>query len=91
MKPDSTSGASILSRKIRLSILVMLSLFLVGVDGPKRTVQGVLMTPEVLSTLPQNQRVVVDTRPAWKFLLGHIPGAINLDNWREFTHQVKGV
>ena len=49
------------------------------------------MTPEVLSTLPQNQRVVVDTRPAWKFLLGHIPGAINLDNWREFTHQVKGV
>ena len=91
MKPDSTSGARILSRKIRVPILLILSLFLVGVNAPKSPVKGILMTPEALSTLPQSQRVIVDTRPAWKFLLGHIPGAINLDDWWEFTHKVKGV
>jgi thiosulfate/3-mercaptopyruvate sulfurtransferase len=93
MKPDSTSGARILSRKIRLFVPLILGLFLTGVHVPQSLAKGVglLMSPEVLSTLPQSQRIVVDTRPAWKFLLGHIPGAINLADWWEFTHKVKGV
>ena len=33
----------------------------------------------------------MDTRPAWKFLFGHIPGAINLDDWWEFTYKSEGV
>lgn len=91
MKPDSTSGARILSRKIRVPILLILSLFFIGIYAPQSLAKGLLMTAEVLITLPQSQRIVVDTRPAWKFLLGHIPGAINLDDWWEFTHKVKGI
>jgi len=93
MKPDSTSGVHILSRKIRGSFLLIVSLFLIGIHSPQCLAKGVelLMTPGVLSTLPQSKRIVVDTRPAWKFMLGHIPGAINLDDWWDFTHKINGV
>ena len=93
MKPDNTSGTRILSRKIRVSFLLIISLIFVGIHSPQGFAKevGLLMTPEGLSTLPQSQRIVVDTRPAWKFLLGHVPGAINLDDWWDFTHKVNGV
>ena len=94
MKPDSTSGARILSRKIRVSILLILSLFLTGIHAPQSFAKkgvGLLITPSMLSAIPQDKRVVVDTRPAWKFLFGHIPGAINLDDWWEFTYKSEGV
>jgi len=92
MKPDSTSGAHILSRKIRVTTLLILGLFLTAIHPPQSLAgKGVLMTPAMLNAIPQNQRVVVDTRPAWKFLLGHIPGAVNLDDWWEFTHKLDGV
>ncbi len=94
MKPDSTSGARILSRKIRVSILLILSLFLTGIHAPQSFAEkgvGLLITPAMLSAIPQDKRVVVDTRPAWKFLFGHIPGAINLDDWWEFTYKSEGV
>ena len=94
MKPDSTSGARILSRKIRVSILLILSLFLTGIHAPQSFAEkgvGLLITPSMLSAIPQDKRVVVDTRPAWKFLFGHIPGAINLDDWWEFTYKSEGV
>ncbi len=44
-----------------------------------------LITPEQVQSIPQNDKVLIDTRPSWKFLLGHIPGAINLSDWKEFT------
>jgi len=94
MKPDSTSRARILSRKIRVSILLILSLFLTGIHAPQSLAEKgaeLLITPAMLSAIPQDQRVVVDTRPAWKFLFGHIPGAINLDDWWEFTYKSEGV
>ena len=92
MKPDSTSGAHILSRKNRVSILLILVLFLTGIQAPKSLAEKkLLITPAMLSAIPQDQRIVVDTRPAWKFLLGHIPGAVNLDDWWEFTHKSEGV
>jgi len=33
----------------------------------------------------------IETRPSWKYLLGHIPGAINLSDWKEFTIKSNGV
>jgi thiosulfate/3-mercaptopyruvate sulfurtransferase len=93
MKPDSTSGARILSRKIRVNILLIMGLFLSGVHASQSLAQEVeiLMSPTMVSSIPENERVVVDTRPSWEFLLGHIPGAVNLDSWQEFTHEINGV
>jgi thiosulfate/3-mercaptopyruvate sulfurtransferase len=93
MKPDSTSGARILSRKIKVNILLILGLFWSGIYTPQSLANEVelLMTPAMVSTIPEHQRVIVDTRPSWKFLLSHIPGAINLGDWQEFTHTINGV
>ena len=94
MKPDSTSRALILSRKIKGLRALLLGLFLTAVQVTQSFANGILIHPEALSQIPQNQRILVDTRPAWKFILGHIPGAVNLDNWRAFTReqdQVKGL
>ncbi len=93
MKPDSTSGARILSRKIKVNILLILGLFLSGIYTPHSLASEVelLMTPAMVSAIPEQQRVIVDTRSSWKFLLSHIPGAINLSDWQEFTHTVNGV
>ena len=51
----------------------------------------ILMSPAQLASLPENQRVVIDTRPAWKYIAGHIPGAVNLSDWKEFSIKVNGV
>jgi len=51
----------------------------------------ILMNPVMINAIPKEQRVVVDTRPPWKFLFGHIPDAINLPDWQEFTHTLNGV
>lgn len=93
MKPDSTSGARILSRKIKVNILLILGLFLSGIHTPQSFASEVelLMTPAMVSAIPEHQRVIVDTRSSWKFLLSHIPGAINLSDWQEFTHTVNSV
>ncbi len=91
MKPDSTSGARILSRKIRVISLLLMGLFLAGLHPSHAKGTHLLVNPEELVNIPQNQRIVVDTRPSWKFMLGHIPGAINLNDWWEFTHKLDNV
>jgi len=82
-----------LSRKITVNIILIIGLFLSGIDTPQSIASEVkfLMTPEIMSSIPKQQRVVVDTRPSWKFLFGHIPEAINLSDWQEFTHKLNGV
>ena len=93
MKPDSTSGVHILSIKKKVNILLILSLFMTEIYTPQSFAGEVelLMTPAMVSAIPEHQRVVVDTRSSWKFVLSHIPGAINLGDWQEFTHTVNGV
>ena len=93
MKPDSTSGVRILSIKKKVNILLILSLFMSRIYTPQSFAGEVelLMTPAMVSAIPEYQRVVVDTRSSWKFALSHIPGAINLGDWQEFTHTVNGV
>jgi thiosulfate/3-mercaptopyruvate sulfurtransferase len=93
MKPDSTSGVRILSIKKKVNILLTLSLFMSGIYTPQSFAGEVelLMSPAMVSAIPEHQRVVVDTRSSWKFVLSHIPGAINLGDWQEFTHTVNGV
>ena len=95
MKHDSTSPNCILSRKIKAAFL-RVSLLTLGVMAlsqpalPSADFEP-LITPEQVQSIPKNERVLIDTRPSWKYLLGHIPGAININDWKEFTVNSNGV
>ena len=89
MKPDSTSAPLILSRKIRGVFLPVLGLVLMGLSPshyPQTKVNTkLLITPKTLKNIPLKQRIIIDARSKFKFLMGHIPGAVNLNDWRAFT------
>jgi len=95
MKHDITSPNCILSRKIKAVFLrvSILALAIVGMPQPalSSTDFEPLITLEQVQSLSLNERVLIDTRPSWKYLLGHIPGAINLSDWKEFTIKPSGV
>jgi thiosulfate/3-mercaptopyruvate sulfurtransferase len=91
MKPDSTSAARNLSRKIRGVFCLFAGIVLMGLSPQKNPVPNLLLTPSTLKNIPVEQRVIIDTRAKWKFLSGHIPGAINMSNWREFTTKKDGI
>ncbi len=95
MKHDITSLNRSLSRKIKALFLwvSILSFGIAGAAPPALSNSDFepLITVQELKSLPKNQRVLIDTRPSWKYLLGHIPGAINLSDWKDFTVQSGGV
>jgi thiosulfate/3-mercaptopyruvate sulfurtransferase len=91
MKPDITSAARNLSRKIRGIFYLLISMLLMGLSFHKSTIPELLLTPSSLKKIPAEQRVIIDTRAKWKFLTGHVPGAINMGNWKEFTTKKNGI
>jgi thiosulfate/3-mercaptopyruvate sulfurtransferase len=91
MNPDITSAARNLSRKIRGIFCLLAGMILMGSSPQKNPTSELLLTPSDLNKIPSEQRVIIDTRAKWKFLSGHIPGAINMSNWREFTTKKDGI
>jgi len=95
MKPDITSAHRILSRKIRAGLEAIFSLLMLGLIliWPTSTwaEKNLLITPRFINSTPKNQMVIVDTRSKFKYLLGHIPNAVHLGSWQDFTHKVDGV
>jgi thiosulfate/3-mercaptopyruvate sulfurtransferase len=91
MKPDITSAARNLSRKIRGIFYLLIGMLLMALSPHKSTIPELLLTPSTLKKIPAEQRVIIDTRAKWKFLTGHIPGAISMSNWREFTTKKNGI
>jgi len=98
MKPDITSAPLILSRKIRGIFWAVLGLVLLGLSPnhylKKEVNTKLLITPKILKNIPLKQRIIIDARSKFKFLMGHIPGAINLNDWRDFTskkNEIKGL
>ena len=75
--------------------LLVFGVFLIGsspIQSPELKVNSeLLMPPETLKKIPSDQRVVIDTRSKFKYLMGHIPGAVNLNNWRDFTSKQNGI
>lgn len=95
MKHDSTSPNCILSRKIKAHFLRVSILILAILVMPRPTLSSTdfepLITPEQVQSLSKTELVLIDTRPSWKYLLGHLPGSINLSDWQEFTIKSNGV
>ena len=94
MKHDITGENDNLSRKIKAIVLRVLVL-LTFMAGSSATFSHagfeLLITPEKLYRLDPDQILLIDTRAAWKHLLDHIPGSINLPSWKEFTVDQHGV
>lgn len=95
MRSNGTNGNSVLSRKITVCLALIFLAFIEGRGCPVLwalpTETGPLMSVNRLQTLSAKETVLIDTRPSWKFFVGHIPGAINLNDWREFTERRNGV
>ena len=95
MKPDVTSAHRILSRKIRkrlngIFLFLLLSLMLSSPPSI-RAEQSLIIAPKSLNSIPQDELVIIDTRSKFKYLLGHIPNALHLGGWQEFTQKIRGV
>ena len=75
--------------------MVVLGIFLISLTLPQNQQAQIntnlLVTGDTLINLPPEQIVIVDTRSKIKFLMGHIPGAINLNNWKEFTTKTNSI
>jgi thiosulfate/3-mercaptopyruvate sulfurtransferase len=91
MKLDITSAARNLSRKIRGIFYLLIGMLFMGVSPHKSAIPELLLTTSTLKKIPAEQRVIIDTRAKWKFLTGHIPGAISMSNWKEFTTKKNGI
>ena len=96
MKTDSTSGPLMLSSKIRMVLSLVSAIFLIGLSSSQNLHTQInpklLLTGDDLKNIPSEQKIIIiDTRSKFKFLMGHIPGAINLSNWEKFTSNKNGV
>jgi len=95
MKHDLTSRGGFLSRKIKVFTLalgwVLCTSFLAPSPVFSATNSGLVLSPEELRTLPQNEVVILDTRSRWKYLLGHIPGARHAGNWQDYVQKQDGI
>lgn len=49
------------------------------------------ITAEALAALPENERVILDTRSSVQFFLGHLPGAAPTGDWSDYTRKENGV
>ena len=95
MKHDITNDDRDLSRKIKGGFLaVVLLICMVGQAAPvfaNSLENSVSITVDRLRSLPLDEIVIIDTRSRWKYFLSHIPGSVNLPDWRDFTRKVDGV
>jgi thiosulfate/3-mercaptopyruvate sulfurtransferase len=91
MKVDLTSGIAYLSRKNNFFSIPVFGLFCMTFFFNSFAIAEGLdrgfISPNQLSELPADRRVIIDTRSAWKFFIGHIPDAVNLSDWRDFTEE----
>ena len=95
MKIDLTSAKRKLSSEIRgLVYLLAVLLAAPGMLGNPARAQAdspLEMTVSQLRALPPETTVVLDTRPIWSFLLGHVPGAQITGTWETYTVHRNGV
>lgn len=95
MNHDVTSAHHVLSRKIRARLEAIIStltlVFMLVLPIHSWAENSLLINPKVLNFTPQNELIIVDTRSKFKYLLGHIPNAVHLGSWQDFTHKVDGV
>jgi len=53
--------------------------------------EGLTIDFESLISIPPDRLVIIDTRAKYKYLLGHIPNAVHIGDWDDFTYKNKKV
>ena len=95
MKKDITNVDWDLSRKIKGLVLAVFLVSIVAWPALPALAtpleDSVSIDAEQLASLPPDKTIIIDTRSGWKFFVGHIPGAVNLADWRDFTENRDGV
>jgi thiosulfate/3-mercaptopyruvate sulfurtransferase len=94
MNTDFTNRPLTLSRKIKSLFSLFLLIGFFALNGAISLAKGnfsVISQVEEISKYPKNEIVFLDSRSTFKFLLGHIPGAVHLPNWKDFTETRNGV
>lgn len=95
LKKDITNVTGDLSRKIKgVSLAAFMLILALGQPLPASgdsSESPVSISAKQLSLLSPDKTVIIDTRSKWKYLLGHIPGAVNLADWQDFTEKRAGV
>ncbi len=94
MNTDFTNRPLTLSRKIKSPFSLFLLIGFFAINGAISLAKGnfsVISQVEEISKYPKNKIVFLDSRSTFKFLLGHIPGAVHLPNWKDFTETRNGV
>ena len=95
MRPYLTSADNTLSRKNRVIFLriylVFVVVFLPFLLASSPEVINPKLEVDRLLRLSGQGLVLIDTRSSFDFFLGHIPGAVNLNDWKEFTQTRDGV
>ncbi len=77
-------------KQSKVSFLFFLSL-MVFIQPSISVGQGLTIDPENLKSMPSGKLIIIDTRSKFKYILGHIPNAIHIGKWQDFTHKIKGV
>lgn len=95
MKKDITNDNGDLSRKIKglfLAVILAIHAWSLTLPAWADTVKNpVSIDAKQLLLLSSDKTVIIDTRSRWKYFLGHIPGAVNLADWQDFTEKRAGV
>ena len=74
----------------KISFLFLLAL-IVFVQPSISAGESLTIDSENLKSMPSDKLIIIDARSRFKYLLGHIPNAIHLGKWQDFTQKIKGV
>ncbi len=95
MSNDLTSGYAVLSRKIKVRrfslFLLLFWLFPYFAVHSKNIKFKPTLSSAELMNLDLQSRLIIDTRSAWSYFLGHIPGAVRIPGWLKFTEKFNGI
>jgi thiosulfate/3-mercaptopyruvate sulfurtransferase len=71
--------------------LILLLIFTPFINPGTSIGESLTIDYKNLKSINRDNLVIIDTRSKFKYLLGHIPKAIHIGKWQDFTQEVKGV
>ena len=94
MKLDYKIQMSFLSSLIKAILPILLVIFCAILIPAKTDAENrgfyPLLSIEQYKAINDEDKIILDTRSSWKFLISHIPGASRIGDWQDYTVNVNG-